>query len=170
MLDIRLKKVFMKLQPEDAVKIMLYLASYNHQCLRELPVGDWARVNKHNVKANELKCFLAFYTSQNIITERYSEEFIDTLSRFFKNKYEMLDADVIWMTMTYLRKARIRRTEICDIAARHFVENSADYKDFQMCSMAFTFGYLNYLPANTRDFYVELEKRLDGKYSAMILV
>ena len=160
-MDLQFLKCWWKLNPADVVSISQSVTMCNHINLNVTRrIGQWVYINLHDVKTEGMKQFLALYS--HIISN--DEHFIRALERFFIAKSNKLDTSVVMMAMDYLRQIRHLSPKIFDIAASHFVQNSALYSPLQMFYVVRPFGYLNYTPKNEIAFFGEVEKILEGKF------
>ena len=160
-MDTRFLKCWWKLSPADTVSISQSVTMCNHVNFKVTSrIGQWIYINLHDVKMEDMKQFLALYS--HIASNE--EHFIRALERFFVAKSNKLDTSLVMMAMDYLRQVRHLSPKICDIAASHFVQNSAFYSPLQMFYVVRSFGYLNYTPQNPIELFGEIEKMLEGKF------
>ena len=160
-MDTQFLKCWWKLSPADTVSISQSVTMCNHVNFKVTSrIGQWIYINLHDVKMEDMKQFLALYS--HIASNE--EHFVRALERFFIAKSNKLDTSLVMMAMDYLRQVRHLSPKICDIAASHFVQNSAFYSPLQMFYVIRSFGYLNYTPQNAIAFFGEIEKMLEGKF------
>ena len=164
-MDKQFLKCWWKLNLADVVSISQSVTLCNRVNFKVTSsIGQWAYINLHDVKSEDMKQFLALYSHIG----SNDELFIRALERFFIAKSDKLDTPLVMMAMDYLRQIRHLSPKIFDIAASHFVQNSALYSSLQMFFVVRPFGYMNYTPHNVIAFFGEVEKMLEGKFKRTI--
>ena len=166
-MDIQFLKCWWKLRPEDVVSISQSVTMCNHVNFKVTSrIAQWIYINLHDVKMEDMKQFLALYS--HIASN--DEHFIKALERFFIAKSDKLDTSLMMMAMDYLRQMRHVSPKMCDIAASHFVQNSALYSPLEMFYVIRSFGYLNHTPKNAIAFFGEVENMLEGEFRRTIFL